>query len=382
MKLRADHLIALAALLALGVIGGIVGWRQSEAATGPYASTSTQPTGTRALALWLESMGYTVGPLEYQAFVPPADADVLFVLGPFTAFTDGEVDAVARWVERGGTLVVGLDTLSMNAAEKLLAHFAVEPEILNDMASVVTIEQPLLAYPPVREISAPTVWGLAIDCPGMAVHARADGVPVLASRAEGKGQVWLTTLAGGFTNEHIGESGNARLVLNILAASPGAHRIVFDEVHHGRALQQAQTLQGWLYGTPGGLAVLFAVGLLFMYVLLGGRRFGRALPAPRAAARRAPEEYIVAMAKLFRRGGLRDATAHHYHDRLKRVLAGKYRMDPSQGDTAFVAELARYRENLDQADLLRVLRALAQGGMGETDLVRLAHEAARWERRA
>jgi hypothetical protein len=382
MKLRADHLIALAALLVLGVLGGYVGWRQSETSTLPYAWTSTQPNGTRALALWLESMGYAVAPLEYQAFVPPADADVLFVLGPLTTFTDQEVNAVARWVERGGTLVAGLDMNGITAAEKLLAHFDVEQQILNDRVSVAAIDQPLLAYPPVGEISAPTVWGLTIDCPGMAVYARAYGVPVLASRAEGKGQVWLTTLVGAFTNEHIGESGNARLVLNILAASPGAHRIVFDEVHHGRALQQAQTLQGWLYGTPAGLAVLFAAAALFVYVLLGGRRFGRALPAPRAAARRAPEEYIVAMAKLFRRGGLRDATARHYHDRLKRVLAGKYRMDPSQSDTAFVAELARYRENLDQADLLRVLRALGQGGMGETDLVRLAHEAARWERRA
>lgn len=382
MKLRADHVIALAALLALGVIGGYVGWRQSEAVTEPYASTSTQPNGTRALALWLESMGYSVGPLEYQTFVPPADADVLFVLGPLTPFTDREVDAVARWVERGGTLVVGLDTYGITAAEKLLAHFDVKPEILSENVSLATIEQPLLAYPPVHEVSAPAAWGLTIGCPGMAVHARGGGVPVLASRAEGEGQVWLTTLLSGFSNEHIGERGNARLVLNILAASPGARRIVFDEVHHGRELQQARTLQGWLYGTPAGLALLFAAGLLFAYVLLGGRRFGRALPAPRAASRRAPEEYIVAMAKLFRRGGLRDATARHYRDRLKRVLAGKYRMDPSQGDTAFVAELSRYREDLDQADLLRVLRALGQGGMSEAELVRLAHAAARWERRA
>lgn len=153
-------------------------------------------------------------------------------------------------------------------------------------------------------------------------------------------------------------------------------------MHHGRALQQAGTLQGWLYGTPAGLAALLAAGLLFLYVIIGGRRFGRPLPPPRASVRRAPEEYIVAMANLFRRGGLRDATAHHYHDRLKRTLASKYRLDPSQSDATFVAELARYRDDLDQAELLRLLRALGQGGVREADLVRLAHEAARWEQRS
>ncbi len=381
MRLRRDHIIALALVLLVVVISGVLGVWQGQASGVPLASDSNAESGARALALWLQSMGYQVSPIEYQALNVPDGTDILFVLGPLTPFSQAEIEGIDRWVQRGGTLIVAVEPLSDVGGSALMGHFGVHARMLPG-ASVTTVTpgEALLTNPPVGEIHARTDLGLTIDeCRATVVYAWADDMPVLVGLSHGDGRVWLTTMADAFTNRQMHNEDNARLVLNILAQSSNTRRIVFDEVHHGREALP-QTLQSWLTGTPAGGALLFACAALFAFVLIQGRRFGRPVPEARMLARRAPEEYILAMANLFRRGGLRDATARQYHDRLKRVLAGPFRIDPVLSDAQFVAELARYRDDLDQEALLNLLRGLARGGIGEAELVRLAGEAARWER--
>lgn len=109
--------------------------------------------------------------------------------------------------------------------------------------------------------------------------------------------------------------------------------VAFDEFHHG--YQTARTLNTWLRSTAQGRSLIYVAVVVFLYLLIGGRRYGRPLPLPGTTARRAPVEHIQAMANLFRRGGKRTAILHHYHDRLKRELAHPHRLNPTLADTDF-----------------------------------------------
>jgi hypothetical protein len=372
-------------LLVLAVTSAYLGWTQSRGVIAkPLEADSNLPDGGRALALWLTAQGYHVSLLEYQDFGLSPDTDVLLVLAPSVPFDRAELAALDRWLEHGGTLLLAVEPPSLLggiAGADLLDHFDAQLQAVDPATDTITLAQPLLTHPALAEpIRVSVQIGLEVDDPTAVVYAYRGDVPVLVHLKRGDGQVWLTTLSLALHNSDLRYDNNARLVFNLLANSPGARTIVFDEVHHGRALVR-ESLDDWLRNRPAGHAILFVAGALFVYVIVSGRRFGRPLPPPQLVTRRAPEEYILAMANLFRRGGLRDATARHYHDRLKRALGQPYRLDPRLGDPDFVAELARYRENLDGAALLRLLRDLSRGGLSEAELLRLAREADRWGRR-
>jgi hypothetical protein len=387
---RAIVLITLLSLVALTAVVSLVRLNQ-ESSQLPLTSDSDQADGAHALALWLAALGYDVAPLEYQSFGVPPSADVLLVLSPVAPFDRAELEALDGWVQDGGTLVIALGlpselpfgdvSMDVFSSGALLNHFDLGLTRMDEFTGTLALAQPLLVHPPVGLVATHLGWGLTVERPGAVVHAYQDDVPVLVSLNEGAGQVWVTTLAYAFTNRALHDGGSARLVLNLVAAAGPAHKVLFDEIHHGR-VAEPETASDWLRRNPVGWAILYAAGVLFAYAVIQGRRFGRPLPAPHATVRRAPEEYILAMANLFRRGGLRDATARHYHERLKRTLARPYRLDPTQRDAAFVAELARYREGLDQDRLLRLLQALSRPGLSEAELLRLAGEVDRWGRDA
>ena len=226
--------------------------------------------------------------------------------------------------------------------------------------------------------------------------------PVALTFAQGHGRVIVSAAPFAFTNAGLKLAGNPALALNLAtvdglsagvannngnksngAFGAGAAGVVwFDEWHHGaRPGNEAAGIVGpdqWLRGTPAGQALLFVAAVLFLALLLRGARFGRPVPLPRDTARRAPLEYITAMANLHRRAGQRRAALRHYHDQIKRRLGRRYRLDPSLRDPEYVARLAELRPGLDAAALRGLLLALSQPAVSEETLVRLAGQAADW----
>jgi hypothetical protein len=182
------------------------------------------------------------------------------------------------------------------------------------------------------------------------------------------------------------DDGNARLVYNLVAAagiSPASTdesggQILFDEFHHG--YQTARSVTTWLQSTAPGQSLLYTGVVIFVYLLVGGRRFGRPLPMPDSTTRRAPVEHVQAMANLFRRAGKRARISRHYHDRLKRELARPYHLDPALDDAHFVDQLAMFRPDLDRAALSRLLHKAGQALVSEGELIRLVQEVDEWTR--
>jgi hypothetical protein len=134
----------------------------------------------------------------------------------------------------------------------------------------------------------------------------------------------------------------------------------------------------WLLRAPAGRSILYVTAILFIAVLLSGQRFGRPVPLAHEQVRRAPLEYITAIANLNRRAGHRTALMQRYHLDLKRHLGRRYRLDPQLPDQEYVARLARFNPQIDASALLKLLEKLNQRHFSETQVVELSREAASW----
>ncbi|HNB54209.1 MAG TPA: hypothetical protein PK530_19835, partial [Anaerolineales bacterium] len=126
--------------------------------------------------------------------------------------------------------------------------------------------------------------------------------------------------------------------------------------------------------------LLYVAGVIFLGLLLGGRQFGRPIPLAHEITRRAPLEYVTALANLNRRAGNRTALLRHYHSQLKRSLGRRYRLDPSLRDGEFITRLAQYDPTLDIENLRYLLARLTRKNATETEMVQWAQEAAEWIR--
>jgi hypothetical protein len=84
------------------------------------------------------------------------------------------------------------------------------------------------------------------------------------------------------------------------------------------------------------------------------------------------------MAGLFRRARRRTFVMRYHHDRLKRELARPWHLNPDLPDAEFVTELARYRDDLDEAELYDLLARLSGGRVSEAELVRSVGEVEAW----
>lgn len=182
------------------------------------------------------------------------------------------------------------------------------------------------------------------------------------------------------TNTGLKDPDSAALALNLLSTLPAGGAIWMDEWHHGQrtAGSSAAGPEAWLQDTPSGRAILFTAAVIFLALLLAGRRFGRPVPLLSDQARRAPIEHVTALANLNRRAGHRRALMQYYHASLKRAFGRRYRLDSGLPDDIYIARLASYNPNLDTAALLDLLTRLSSKKITDAQMVQLARETAQW----
>jgi hypothetical protein len=380
-RLTPDLIVVLLLFAALVAFSAFTSARQAEEETAPpYSTHSVAGSGTRALYLWLDELGYRPARVENGPFRLPDEATLLFVLAPREPFDDIELRILRNWVRAPGhTLVVASD--GWRGAD-LFRGLGAGLGPLETPAEVLTPTVPLLVVPPPGPVLVETARGLLLEDDDFVAHLDAGDAPVLISTRYHGGRIFMTTAVRPFTNQGLRDSGSARLVYNLLAGLEPSARILFDEVHHGYAAGEVGGgLRGWLLRSPWGWALLYSAAILFGWLLLRGRRFGRPVPAPGRGGVPPQGEYVVSMARLFRRGGRRTFVQRHHHDRLKRELARPWRLNPDLPDAEFVAALARCRDDLPpeaQTDLRGLLRRLAGGRLREADLVRVVGEVEGW----
>jgi hypothetical protein len=181
------------------------------------------------------------------------------------------------------------------------------------------------------------------------------------------------------TNGLIAAGDNRRLVPNMLADLPAGARVGFDDYHLGTAAPAPTTLGAVLTTAGWGRALLYALALIFAYVVLTGRRLGRPLRAVPERGR-SLAEYVISMAAIFRRAGLRSRVLALWQADLRRDLAGPGGVR-GRADADLAAEAAR-RAGLtpeEQDEALTLLRA--REALGEGTLVELCARIAQLQRR-
>ena len=378
-RLSPDSWMALGLFILLALISALSFYQQTQnQAHPPLTSFSTQPDGARAFWLWLEGIGYEVSDRVTATFAIPEGTDVMLLLEPTIFIEPVEWSLIDGWVENGGTLVVVGSGIQ---ADQAFAHFDFGLNLRIVPSSDLLPQNPLMAAPPPSAVQlTDEVWTLQTRRDDFVTHFALGGAPVVVSLEQGNGRVILTTFALSFTNKGLQTAGYSSVALNLIRAAGQAQKVWFDEWHHGVRVQtnEIADLGTWLRRTPLGRAFVFIAVVVFAALVLQGRPFGRPVPLPQDTNRRAPIEYITALANLSRRAGHRTAVLQDYHHRLKKNIGHRYRLNPTLPDAEFLARLAEYNPHLDQAALGNLLHRLSATNVNEGEMVQLAAEVSDW----
>lgn len=376
MKLSRDAWLGLGVLLALVLLTIAAGLQQSGEMDVDYMSTSAGKNGLLALKLWLAELGYS--PLEGvpSRFEPSPETKTIFIIQPILPISESEWKLLDKWIEEGGVLVIAWNNFE---TARTVSHYNFSLDLLTPPASELTPASPLLNSPAMAAKTPLTLdLALASSRTDFVPLLSANGKPVALSFEKGYGRVILSATPVLFSNLSLKDDAVAAVVLNLLALAGEKGQVWFDEWHHGLQTVSVLGPEQWLRRTPGGHALLFVVGVVFVALLLQGRSFGRPVPLAHEIKRRGPLEHVTAIANLNRKAGHRAEVLRQYHQRLKRHLGYRYRLDPSLPDVEYVEELSRYNPTVSKEKLSNLLRALSQETVSEGELVHLASEAAKW----
>jgi hypothetical protein len=373
MNLSRDSWLAIGLLLSLIVITGLAALQRTQEVAPPLASFSAAPDGAKALRLWLEALGYELPEPVVSSFVPPLETDLILLLEPSVGITPEEWQVLDAWVEQGGQLtIVGQD---FNAA-LAFRHYDFNLRYTTPITSAQVVQTPLWTAPPIDPAQVETDAFFVTNRQDFVTHLALAGDPVIVSFKEAQGQVLLSAAAFPFSNAGLKEPGNPALVLNVVGAAGEGASIWFDEWHHGVRTQTAEIVGpfNWLRFTPAGRSLLFVATVILVGLALRGRHFGRPVPLPNTLARRAPLEYITAIANLSRRAEHRPAMLEHYRQRLKRALGRRYGLNPTLPDAEYLAHLSQANPDFETDGLRELLAQLRRQQISENELVRLAAE--------
>lgn len=374
-----DAWLAIGLVLVLAMITIAAALTQTQqVAVPPYTSTSAERNGTYALWLWLEANGYRITNTISGSFAPPRDAALTLMLEPSVPVEEAEWRVLENWVEEGGTLVIAgeefVTAITMN-------HLGYDMLFNRERVELLAPQLPILEIPPITippHVRTRTFIDGSND--DFAVLMAIEDRPVTIAFGRGEGLIILSTAPFPFSNAGLKEEGNPELVLNLIHTARREGVVWFDEWHHGiRSLGEegVRGPQEWLFQTPAGQSLLYGAAVVFMALVLAGRHFGRPLAPSRERVRRAPLEYITAIANLNRRAGHRRFVLNQYHQRIKSELGRRYRISPALPDDEFLSTLASYNPALDVEAIRRALARLKQPKFSEAEMVDLAREAAK-----
>jgi uncharacterized protein DUF4350 len=367
-------LVGISALLMVAVAGiAAIVAPPSEGVGVRGSSLSTGSEGAKAGFLLLRRLGYVVQ-RNYEPLVSieaQPETDVLVLMAPRQAPSRLDVQALTRFIEAGGVVLVaerpafvpalrwGGDVAAGGSA--LTSPGVVLPSPLALGAARVRMDH--------REHHA------APRPPFATVFADARGPAVVAARM-GAGRVvyWASALPA--TNAAIDETGHVELLVNAIGP-PLDRRVIWDEHYHGHVRS------AWSYtkGTPlpAALAQLGVIGLAAIVTVSFRRRPLRAVPEP---PRTAPLEFIDTMGGLYARASASATAVSVALAHLRRRLVAAAGL-PADATDARIARAAAPRAGIAPEALAALLdraRDASRGGVGDraaVDLVRALQDTAR-----
>jgi hypothetical protein len=322
---RVNALYLLAAVLFVATLA-LSAFTSGTGESGLSRSASVRdegPGGAALLRRWLGALGVATRVVSGDRFVPDAERErVVLILGATEPITPADVSALREFASRGGTVVVATEagateTLLFDALGVRLTSFAAlgEYDVLGALGSLTRATR--IAVDHGRELD-PGARGIAV--------ARTARAPLAVMVREGSGAFYVVGSLAPFLSGQLGDAANGRFILALVdAAVRNGSAVAFDEYHHGS--HPAPDVLAILERTWPGRALLGAGALVFLYVVLTGRRLGPPVPLEHRSPR-SSLDHVRAFAGLVRRSGHGEIARARLRRDLRASVARAVGVDP------------------------------------------------------
>jgi hypothetical protein len=300
--------------------------------------------------------------------------DVLILWQLHEALDEGEIEEIHHFVERGGTLIVAGDR---SALEFLLFDFGLE---MRKASKPLETSQripvaPVFPNRPVNEIFSRTDFAIqSIERDVAPLFGKEMDYSIVTFR-EGNGRAFFMSCPYIFNDSGLGDDRNATFLYNLMTTLPRRARIGLAESQYYAfgSIDATNPLIHLLFKTPVGLGVVYIGLIIFLFLILRGKRFGKPLVVEETH-RRFSSEYVLAMTALYQKGNTRSAILKQIRDTFRSDLAARWNINPKLNTASFVEEIAK-RRPIDTDELQELLTGLElHGGITEAHLLALAKQ--------
>ena len=308
--------------------------------------------------------------------------DVLFLWELSRELDKQEIEEIHQFVEEGGTLIVAGNHESLNS---LLLDFGLEIGKASNLLETsyrIPVE-PIFPNRPVKEVYSDTDYAIqSSERDIVPLYGQSEDYSIVTF-GEGEGRAYFISCPDIFYRFGLRDSRNATFLYNLMATLPHRARVGLAEDYYyavGTA-SPANPLTYLLFNTSGGLGVVYIGAIVFLFLILRGRRFGMPLTLE-DTHRRVSSEYVHAMTALYQKGDTRRAVLKQIRDTFRSSLAARWHINPNLETANFVGEIAR-RKPIDTEELERLLTELEpRGNISEARLLSLAKQVEAYCERA
>lgn len=299
--------------------------------------------------------------------------NALFLHDLNKAPTEPEVKEIQDFVSAGGTLIVAGDDRSLDGLFSVYGLKLRElPE--NQEFSHRIPDDPFFRQHPVDEIRVRTNFVLEYTGREVAaLYGTENGATVVTLR-QGEGRVFFIASAYLFHKNGLRyDAGNATLLYHLMSTLPRNARIgLAEKRYYTRETRPPNPFVALVFGTRGGLAAVYICSIVFVFLVLRGRRFGRPLDV-QERSRRLSSEYVHAMTALYQKGNTRSEILRHIRDTFRADLGDRWRVNPNVDTSTFLEELARRGAIDADAELAHLVTDLEPSGdISEAQLLDLS----------
>ena len=299
--------------------------------------------------------------------------DALFLQALNKAPTETEVKDIQDFVNTGGTLIVAGDDRVLDG---LFEGYGLKVRELPESQefSHRMADEPFFPQHPIDEIRVRTNFVLEpLGREVVALYGTEDGAVVVTLR-HGAGRVYL--IASDYLFHKNGlrhDEGNAALLYNLMSMLPRNARIGLAEKRYYTAeTRPPDPFAALVFGTRGGLGAVYICIILFVFLMLRGRRFGKPLDVQKKN-RRLSAEYVHAMTDLYQKGNTRPEILRHIRNTFRTDLGNRWRVNPNLDTPTFLEELAHRGAVDDNEELTNLVTDLEPSGdISEAQLLDLA----------